>query len=43
MYALIAGEPRDIIIQAFVDGAGLTPKGAQTYFYNCRRKAKTAQ
>jgi len=43
MYALIAGEPRDIIIQAFVDGAGLTPKGAQTYFYNCKRKAKKAE
>ena len=40
MYALISGEPRNIIIQAFIDGAGLTPKGAQTYFYNCRRKAK---
>ena len=43
MYTLIAGEPRDIIIQAFVDGAGLTPKGAQTYFYNCRRKAKKTE
>lgn len=39
MFELISGEPREIIIQAFVDGAGLTPKGAQTYFYNCRRKA----
>lgn len=43
MYALIAGESREVIIQAFVDGAGLTPKGAQTYFYNCRRKAKKAE
>lgn len=39
IYALIAGEPREIIIQALIDGAGLTPKGAQTYFYNCKRKA----
>ena len=39
MFELISGEPREIIIQAFVDGAGLTPKGAQTYFYNCKRKA----
>jgi hypothetical protein len=39
IYALISGEPRDIIIQAFIDGAGLTPKGAQTYYYNCKRKA----
>jgi len=33
-------KPREIIVQAFVDGAELTPKGAQTYFYNCRRKVK---
>ena len=42
-HTLIADEPREVIVQAFVDGAGLTPKGAQTYFYNCRRRAqKTA-
>ena len=39
MFELISGEPREIIVQAFVEGAGLTPKGAQTYFYNCKRKA----
>ena len=39
MYELIADENREVIVQAFVDGAGLTPKGAQTYFYNCKRKA----
>ena len=42
MFETIADEPREIIVQAFVDGAGLTPKGAQTYFYNCRRRAKKA-
>jgi hypothetical protein len=42
MFETIADEPREIIVQAFVDGAGLTPKGAQTYFYNCRRKASAA-
>lgn len=42
MFETIADEPREVIVQAFVDGAGLTPKGAQTYFYNCRRKATTA-
>jgi ribosomal protein S24E len=41
MFETIADEPREVIVQAFVDGAGLTPKGAQTYFYNCRRKANT--
>lgn len=43
MYETISGEPRDVIIQAFVDGAGLTPKGAQTYYYNCKRKAAKVQ
>ena len=42
MFETIADEPREIIVQAFVDGAGLTPKGARKYFYNCRRKATTA-
>jgi hypothetical protein len=42
MFETIADEPREVIVQAFVDGAGLTPKGAQTYFYNCRRKGNTA-
>jgi len=42
MYETISEEPREVIVQAFVDGAGLTPKGAQTYFYNCRRKAANA-
>lgn len=42
MFETISDEPREVIVQAFVDGAGLTPKGAQTYFYNCRRKVKTA-
>jgi ribosomal protein S24E len=40
MYESISDEPREVIVQAFIDGAGLTPKGAQTYFYNCRRRAK---
>ncbi len=40
IYGLISGEARDIIIQAFIDGAGLTPKGAQTYYYNCKRRLR---
>jgi len=40
MYEMISDEPREVIVQAFIDGAGLTPKGSQTYFYNCRRRAK---
>jgi len=42
MFETIADEPREVIVQAFVDGAGLTLKGAQTYFYNCRRRAEKA-
>jgi hypothetical protein len=38
MYELIKDESREVIVQAFVEGASLTPKGAQTYFYNCKRK-----
>ena len=38
MYELIHEESREVIVQAFVDGANLTPKGAQTYFYNCKRR-----
>ena len=39
MFPLLQDEPREIIAQAFVDGTGLTPKGAMTYVYNTRRKA----
>lgn len=42
MFELIPVKPREIVVQAFIDGAGLTAKGAQTYFYNCKRKAKKA-
>jgi hypothetical protein len=38
MYELIYEESREVIVQAFIEGASLTPKGAQTYFYNCKRK-----
>jgi hypothetical protein len=40
MYDLIHEEPREIIVKAFIEGASLTPKGAQTYFYNCKRKQR---
>ena len=35
-------EEKDVVIAAFVQGATLTEKGAVTYWYNCRRKAKKA-
>ena len=30
--------PQGVVLQTFVEGASLTPKGALTYWYNCRRK-----
>ena len=38
IYELIHEESREVIVQAFIEGASLTPKGAQAYFYNCKRK-----
>ena len=40
MFELIKDEKREVIAQAFVEGATLTPKGAMTYVYNVRRKWK---
>lgn len=40
MYAVIKAEPKEVIIAAFVAGATLTEKGAQTYWYNCKRRAE---
>ena len=39
MYECIKDESREIIVQAFIQGANLTPAGAQTYYYNVKRKA----
>lgn len=38
----MAGEDKETVIAAFVQGATLTEKGAVTYWYNCCRKAKKA-
>lgn len=38
MHELIHEESREVIVQAFIEGACLMPKGAQTYFYCCKRK-----
>lgn len=35
----IKDEAKDVVVAAFVEGATLTPKGALTYWYNCRRRA----
>lgn len=40
MYPLIKDEPREVIWDAFIKGAGLTEKGAITYHYNMKRESK---
>jgi hypothetical protein len=42
IFAAIKDESKEVIVAAFVEGATLTPKGALTYWYNCRRKASKA-
>lgn len=43
MYKILENEDQDIVVKAFVEGASLTPKGALTYWYNCRRKMLKAK
>lgn len=38
IYTVLLGFSQDDVISAFIEGASLTPKGAVTYWYNCRRK-----
>jgi hypothetical protein len=38
IFRLIGDCPQEAVIQAFIEGASLTPKGALTYWYNCKRK-----
>jgi len=38
IFEFIHDEKREVIAQAFIEGANLTPKGAMTYVYNIRRK-----
>ena len=39
MYQKLKNADRETVVAAFIEGAGLTAKGALTYWYNCRRKA----
>ena len=38
IYKSLCDQPKAVIIQAFIDGATVTPKGAPTYFYNISRQ-----
>ena len=40
IFLALEGEPQEVVVKAFVDGATLTEKGALTYWYNCRRKVR---
>lgn len=40
IYIALLGESQDTVVSAFIEGAALTPKGAVTYWYNCKRKHK---
>lgn len=42
IFEALKSEEKEVVIAAFVQGATLTEKGAVTYWYNCRRKAKKA-
>jgi transcriptional/translational regulatory protein YebC/TACO1 len=39
IFEALKAEDKDVVIAAFVQGAGLTEKGSVTYWYNCKRKA----
>jgi hypothetical protein len=43
IYDMLQNEDRDVIIQSFIDGAGVTVKGSPTYFYNVRRQHERKQ
>lgn len=40
IYAKLEVESQETVVDAFIKGASLTPKGALTYWYNCRRKVR---
>jgi hypothetical protein len=40
IFGVIHDLDQDTVVKAFIEGASLTPKGALTYWYNCRRKMK---
>ena len=43
IFNMLCDEPRDVVLQAFIDGATITPKGAPTYFYNVKKKLRREQ
>jgi len=39
IYAALKDQPQQTVVDAFIAGAKLTPRGALTYWYTCRRRA----
>lgn len=37
LFERLSGEPREVVLRAFIEGATVTPKGAPTYYYNITR------
>ena len=42
IYNQLKDMPQQTVVDAFIAGASLTPKGALTYWYNCRRRIRQA-
>ena len=40
IFKMLGNETRDVVLQAFIEGADITPKGSPTYYYNITRKLK---
>ena len=40
IFKILSNESRDVVLQAFIEGADITPKGSTTYYYNITRKLK---
>ena len=40
IFKILKDESRDVVLQAFIEGANITPKGSPTYFYNVTRKLR---
>lgn len=40
IYRALESLSQEVVVAAMIEGAGLTPKGALTYWYNCRKKRK---
>ena len=38
IFRLIGESSQETVVQVFIEGATLTPKGALTYWYNCKSK-----